>query len=497
MPVIPEEAPSYLPRTYAEYAQLCDRRYDLMRLHQSLLRQEAAYDLKYGEGAFRRNNITFGGSLRDVEEKLDVLADADVWHLELGRDFPDDVTPTAANDIQNEVDTFSVEPTGEAEGSASRRAELLKKVAPSDSWLIDLTLLQINIMLALDGFSDERGNRFASGSKDFGRIARELPDKINDWEGDGADAHSTLSNSIRQQAAQISDTDKVLRHALYEHNERVNITRAVLISWDSFLSLFRLTWMAHTLAGQLVVCVPALTVCNAFQGKLGEHSRATAASVRVQISAYDRVASGAASVAASHAASTSEIGCSVSAPVAEGPQSEGLAPQPLVRHRQHDASQLAPALGKSTELHTSNSIPDRTGDSAPVFAGEYRSPWRQPAQGDSPTLEDAASRHRTSEPVPPLIIGTPPQGQGRARQSVGLPPDARPGHVPLEPAGPPTFHRSAPPVAAAPNLDSSQFEVSIGATSGARAPTGAVRAAAGDVAAYPQESSGPQTQLKP
>lgn len=417
----------------------------------------------------------------------------------MGRDFPDDPIVTAENDIQDGVGTSPVDQIGEAGGDTSRRAKLAKKLAPSDSWLIDLTLLQINIMLALDGFSDERGSRFASGSKDLDRIARALPDKINDWEGDGAAAHSTLSDSLRHQIAQMSDTDMVLRHALYEHNEQVNITRAVLISWDFFLTLFRLTWMAQTLAGQLLVCVPALTVCNAFQGKLGEHSRATAASVRTQISAYHSVASGAASIAASHAAATSAPREKVSQTKTEHVRlrGEGSALEPLIQHRQIDPPQLAPALPKTTAGHESNSMHGKPGDSAPVGTVGYGSPWRQPAQRDSPAPEDAASRRRTSDPVPTPVFSAMTQGRGPARESVGPPPDASPGHVPLAPAGSPTFLRPAPAVDAEPHLDPSQSEASIGTASAARAPTGAARAATSDADAYPVERAGPQTRFGP
>ncbi len=177
----------------------------------------------------------------------------------------------------------------------------------SDAFIIYTAIMMITAMTLLDGFGDENGARFGSGSAKLGRIADQLPaaSAHHGWQGLAAEAYDAQNTGLRELITQMAEADKRIQHLVQDHADQITHTRIALGTSIGFLTvcalvaeaLQRLGLLSLSLKYQILVCTPVLITCATMQAVLVEHSQQTASSIREATHRYQRVsaAAGAAS----------------------------------------------------------------------------------------------------------------------------------------------------------------------------------------------------------
>ncbi|BBX75179.1 hypothetical protein MSHI_30850 [Mycobacterium shinjukuense] len=169
----------------------------------------------------------------------------------------------------------------------------------SDAFIIYTAIMMITAMTLLDGFGDENGARFGSGSAKLGRIADQLPaaSAHHGWQGLAAEAYDAQNTGLRELITQMAEADKRIQHLVQDHADQITHTRIALGTSIGFLTvcalvaeaLQRLGLLSLSLKYQILVCTPVLITCATMQAVLVEHSQQTASSIREATHRYQRV----------------------------------------------------------------------------------------------------------------------------------------------------------------------------------------------------------------
>ncbi|MCV6985203.1 hypothetical protein H7H78_07030 [Mycobacterium shinjukuense] len=217
----------------------------------------------------------------------------------------------AERNVSDEVDSVDcfghkaaeVQEGVKVENPVERAGGKPDELKTSGAAIIQATIAVLTAMTLLDGFGDEKGERFGAGAKKLESLAERLGSAWSDpeWQGVAAHAYDTRNSRLRDLIEQMADADKTMAHRVSEHAEKITATRIALGTNIGFLTacgfvaayLESLGQLAASIALQIQVCTPALGVCATMQGLLIKHAEQTASSIHDAIAHYHQVSAGA------------------------------------------------------------------------------------------------------------------------------------------------------------------------------------------------------------